>query len=455
MRRRRADLSCGRATSINILTATRGWVPWLNQRFNLRLASLDPWMVRLLTRTPPQTAQLKRLNFLHSAGWYAVGRFPRAGGPRESRQRRWMLFCSNFNQSWESYVQSFLDVLADGIYTTWGSSLDFPAFPNPGSRYEMVEWYETKLVPTQHYYSAYPWAATSDVRASLRAGRELIAFALGQSGLQRIVGSSTPHDSNRRRSLPTEVEGLVVRLQHCIVPLDLPAELPQVALAPTTANGMGNVVSLLPIAAGREQAVLDALQHLSEAPSPFQRIAGTHFARLAVIDRNDVGRAHQQGFQLRRSWLVLAADYDHQVDGRRRAERRPQERSERHRFLSSVMAAPGLSEVWDACGLPISPSHRDELAEEGVVRPMILFQDYPDRTLREVLDALDVVRSFVDLLLDRAGSGADTAAGVDWQQWVRLAVEAQEQLDPKADHRQDWRAVAGPILNGARRTAPA
>ena len=210
-------VTSGRATSINILTPTQPWwLPWFNQKFNLWLVRRPEWVVRNVVGKPPLPAQLKRLNFLYSATWSRVGNFPRVGsrhrflrfrtGPRE--RHRWLLFCSNFTREWEPYLQSFLDVLADGIHTIWGDSIDFPSYPNPGSRYATVRWEHSRLIRSQHYYCAYPWATTNDVRAALRVRRELLAVAFQRRALR---------SAGQPDHVVVELAAFLARIQHCLV----------------------------------------------------------------------------------------------------------------------------------------------------------------------------------------------------------------------------------------------
>jgi hypothetical protein len=85
-----------------------------------------------------------------------------------------MFFCSNFNGSWEQYVDSFAAVIPSGLNLLWFQNVGWPnAIPEqPFHRYV-----EFNQIWTDYYYSAYPMAASNDVKAAQKVKEQLCALA--------------------------------------------------------------------------------------------------------------------------------------------------------------------------------------------------------------------------------------------------------------------------------------
>ena len=66
-----------------------------------------------------ESQKLKRLSFIHFARWAIVRRdaFPHLGPPQpvESLKYDYLFFCSNFNGSWDQYIDAFSDILPRGM----------------------------------------------------------------------------------------------------------------------------------------------------------------------------------------------------------------------------------------------------------------------------------------------------------------------------------------------------
>ena len=145
----------------------------------------------------------------------------------------------------------------------------------------------------------------------------------------------------------------------------------------------------MPIRPGLVDATVRRLEALPRRDSPFSRVPGTHFARLAVIDRTVAGRHPNVDVPLKHSWLLFVADFDGRftdVEGRRA---RPPA-SESARYLCQVLAEPALSSIWDDCYGFDRPARRMDALHASIVARAVFFRDYPGSTLADVLDALDV-----------------------------------------------------------------
>jgi hypothetical protein len=107
-----------------------------------------------------------------------VGRhqFPRLSDqqPKEELRYDYLLFFSNFNGTWNQYIDAFSAVLSKGLDIIWRWSEKYPGSkPVTGfKRYISLVQFDT-----DYYYNAYPRAATNDVKAALRVQDALDEFA--------------------------------------------------------------------------------------------------------------------------------------------------------------------------------------------------------------------------------------------------------------------------------------
>jgi hypothetical protein len=149
------------------------------------ITPMKPWktpilkfLFLLLASIKSQQKDLKNLSFIHFARWVIVGRhtFPRLDNsqPAEELSYDYLLFFSNFNGSWNQYIDAFSAVLAYGLNRVWRWSEKFPkAVPvTPFKRYiSRVQF------ATDYYYVAYPMASTNDVKSALRVNDAVEEFS--------------------------------------------------------------------------------------------------------------------------------------------------------------------------------------------------------------------------------------------------------------------------------------
>jgi hypothetical protein len=91
-----------------------------------------------------------------------------------------MLFCSNFNGTWDQYIDAFSDALPSGLDLLWYSSTKYPhSIPiSPFKTY-----IRANQVDTDYYYNATPGAAQRDIKSGLRIRRALIGLAKAHARL--------------------------------------------------------------------------------------------------------------------------------------------------------------------------------------------------------------------------------------------------------------------------------
>lgn len=131
------------------------------------------WIVRLvffvLRAFPKTTTSLVQLSFIHFARWVIVKRrqFPHVDPEQPAEQLRYdyMLFFSNFNGTWNQYIDAFSAVLSTGLNLIWRWSEKFPgSVPVTPFKQHIARC----QFDTDYYYTAYPYATTNDVKAAHR-----------------------------------------------------------------------------------------------------------------------------------------------------------------------------------------------------------------------------------------------------------------------------------------------
>ncbi len=149
------------------------------------ITPMKPWKTPILKlfffilgAIKPLQNDLKNLSFIHFARWVVVGRnrFPHLSDkqPAEDLRYDYLLFFSNFNGTWNQYIDAFSAVLSKGLDLIWRWSEKYPgSAPVTGfKRYISLVQFDT-----DYYYNVYPRAATNDVKAALRVQDAVDQFA--------------------------------------------------------------------------------------------------------------------------------------------------------------------------------------------------------------------------------------------------------------------------------------
>jgi len=148
----------GKAYAMNAITPMKPWKTWIVRGFFFILGHIKPLQ-----------SDLVNLSFIHFARWVIVPRaaFPRLAGeqPREQLQYDYLLFFSNFNGTWNQYIDAFSAVLSRGLNSIWRWSEKFPgAVPVTAFK----QYIARGQFGTDYYYDAYPHATINDVKAAHR-----------------------------------------------------------------------------------------------------------------------------------------------------------------------------------------------------------------------------------------------------------------------------------------------
>ena len=156
----------GKAYAMNVITPIPWYLAWINKV--LFWAAL---------KFPSKLKGLITLSLIHYARWVIIGKnqFPHvdASQPREDLKYSYMLFFSNFNGSWDQYVDSFTFSIPKGLNMFWKSNV---RYPNSVALTPFHRYIQYNQIETLHYYNAYPTATSNDVKSAKVVKDALIAF---------------------------------------------------------------------------------------------------------------------------------------------------------------------------------------------------------------------------------------------------------------------------------------
>lgn len=155
----------GKAYGMNVITPMKPWRTWFN---------LFSFMIS--RSIPSSLGGLLGLSFIHFARWAIVKRdkWPDLGQGKQKLQNDYLLFCSNFNGTWDQYIDAFADGLPNGLDLLWYTSTKYPhSVPiTPFKNY-----IRANQIDTNYYYNSVPGAAQTDVKAALRVRRAILELA--------------------------------------------------------------------------------------------------------------------------------------------------------------------------------------------------------------------------------------------------------------------------------------
>ena len=146
----------GKVYAMNAITPMKPWKTWI-----LRV------LFFLLGHIKAMRADLINLSFIEFARWVVIPRrsFPMLSGGQvaEDLQYDYLLFFSNFNGTWNQYIDAFSAVLAKGLNLVWRWSEKFPGSV-PVTLFK--EYIARVQFDTDYYYTAYPHATANDLKAA-------------------------------------------------------------------------------------------------------------------------------------------------------------------------------------------------------------------------------------------------------------------------------------------------
>ena len=163
----------GKAYAMNVVTPMPPGRTWINR------------LLFMAARAIPATLSgLLGLSIIHFARWVIIRRqdWPDLGQPKATLTNDYMLFITNFNGTWDQYIDAFADGIPSGLDLFWYASSFYPhSIPiSPFKNY-----IRANQIDSDYYYNATPGAAQRDVKAALRVRGALL-------GLAQQHGAQTP-----------------------------------------------------------------------------------------------------------------------------------------------------------------------------------------------------------------------------------------------------------------------
>ncbi len=156
----------GKAYAMNVITPIRWYMTWINRLFF--------WVAQ---KRPSTLKGLTTLSLIHYARWVIIGKkqFPHVheSQPKEELHYSYMLFFSNFNGSWDQYVDSFTFSIPSGLDLFWKWNIRYPRSVPLTPFHEYIR---HNQLETTHYYSAYPLASSNDIKAAKKVKSALLDF---------------------------------------------------------------------------------------------------------------------------------------------------------------------------------------------------------------------------------------------------------------------------------------
>lgn len=151
----------GKAYGMNVVTPMRPGRTWLNR------------FIFMVSRALPGTLSgLLGLSLIHFARWVMIRRdqWPQRGQGQQNLQNDYMLFCSNFNGTWDQYIDAFADGIPGGLDTFWYSSTKYP---NSIPITPFKNYIRDNQIDTNYYYNATPGNGQRDIKQALKLAAAL------------------------------------------------------------------------------------------------------------------------------------------------------------------------------------------------------------------------------------------------------------------------------------------
>jgi hypothetical protein len=181
----------GKAYAMNVITPSNPKITWFNRLIFMAARGL-----------PQRLGGLLGLSIIHFARWILVKRdqWPDLGQGKQNLRNDYMIFCSNFNGTWDQYIDAFSDGIPKGLNLFWYSATKYPSsIPITPFKYYIT----FNQIYTDYYYNATPGSAQRDIKRAM-----LVQDTL--KGLAKQHASETPEQfaSSYRKAL--------LRVQGCL-----------------------------------------------------------------------------------------------------------------------------------------------------------------------------------------------------------------------------------------------
>jgi len=156
----------GKAYAMNVITPIKSYMTWLNK-----------FIFWLALKVPGALKGLLTLSLIHYARWVIINKdqFPHLDPkqPKEDLHYAYMLFFSNFNGSWDQYVDSFTFAIPGGLDLFWKWNIRYPKSVALTPFHDYIRYNQLETI---HYYNAYPLATSNDIKSAKTVKTALLQF---------------------------------------------------------------------------------------------------------------------------------------------------------------------------------------------------------------------------------------------------------------------------------------
>ncbi|MEP3054777.1 hypothetical protein [Ascidiaceihabitans sp.] len=155
----------GKAYAMNIVTPSKPTKTWLNRLVFMAARGLPANLMGLLG-----------LSIIHFARWVIIKPedWPDLGQGKQNLNNDYMLFCSNFNGTWDQYIDAFSDGIPNGLNLFWYSATKYPG-SIPVTPFK--EYITYNQLSNDYYYNATPGSAQRDVKSAIQVYQQVLALS--------------------------------------------------------------------------------------------------------------------------------------------------------------------------------------------------------------------------------------------------------------------------------------
>lgn len=146
----------GKAYGMTVLTPMPPKLTWLQHAIYTAVRA-----------APSELRGLLGLKLIHFARWVIIRRdqWPDLGQQKPALSNDYLLFISNFNGTWDQYIDAFADGLPGGLDLLWYTATRYP-HSIPISAFK--DYITANQIDTTYYYVATPGSAQRDIKSALR-----------------------------------------------------------------------------------------------------------------------------------------------------------------------------------------------------------------------------------------------------------------------------------------------
>ena len=155
----------GKAYAMNVVTPSKPRLTWANR------------LVFMVARGVPRVlGGLLGLSLIHFARWVIVRRdeWPDLGQGKQKLDNDYMLFFSNFNGTWDQYIDAFSDGIPNGLNLFWYTATKYPQSIPVTSFKNYISFNQ---IFTDYYYNATPGSAQRDIKGAMQVHQAIEVLA--------------------------------------------------------------------------------------------------------------------------------------------------------------------------------------------------------------------------------------------------------------------------------------